>query len=45
VVIIDEQIYDSVSVDKIPDLPRQEIYSEMTHSKATAVIKKYREEK
>jgi hypothetical protein len=42
---VDEQLYDSISVDKIPALPKQEIVGEMTHKKATDIIKKYREEK
>jgi len=42
---IDEQICEDAGAGKIPDLPRQEIIGEMTHSKATTVIKKYREEK
>jgi NADH:ubiquinone oxidoreductase subunit E len=42
---IDEQLYESISVDKIPALPKQEIVGEMTHKKATDIIKKYREEK
>ena len=45
VMAIDEQLFEDVSAGKLPDLPRQEIIGEMTHSKATTVIKKYREEK
>jgi len=45
VMTVDEQIYEGISVEKIPALPRQEIFEEMTHKKATEIIKKYREEK
>jgi len=45
VATVDEHIYESISVDKIPALPKQEIVGEMTHKKATDIIKKYREEK
>ena len=45
VATVDEHIYESISVDKIPVLPKQEIVGEMTHKKATDIIKKYREEK
>jgi hypothetical protein len=45
VMSIDEQICEDVSAGKLPDLPRQEIIGEMTHHKATTVIKKYREDK
>ena len=45
VMTIDEQLYEGISVDKIPALPKQEIVGEMTHKKATDIIRKYREEK
>jgi NADH-quinone oxidoreductase subunit E len=45
VMTIDEQLYEGIGVDKIPALPKQEIVGEMTHKKATDIIKKYREEK
>ncbi len=45
VMSIDEQICEDVSAGKLPDLPKQEIIGEMTHHKATTVIKKYREDK
>jgi NADH:ubiquinone oxidoreductase subunit E len=45
VMSIDEQIREDASAGKIPDLPREEIIGEMTHYKATTVIKKYREDK
>ncbi len=45
VMTIDDQIHESISVDKIPALPKQEIVGDMTHKKATDIIKKYREEK
>jgi len=45
VMTIDDQIHESISVDKIPALPKQEIVGDMTHRKATDIIKKYREEK
>jgi len=45
VMSIDEQICEDVSAGKLPDLPRQELIGEMTHRKATTVIKKYREDK
>ena len=45
VVTVDEQLSESISVDQIPALPKQEIVGDMTHKKATDIIKKYREEK
>lgn len=45
VVTVDEQLSESISVDQIPALPKQEIMGDMTHKKATDIIKKYREEK
>jgi len=37
---IDDQGYETADTEK---LPRKEIHSEMTHNKATTIIKKYRE--
>jgi NADH-quinone oxidoreductase subunit E len=45
VMTVDEQLCESISVDKIPARPSQEIVGEMTHKKVTDIIKKYREEK
>jgi NADH-quinone oxidoreductase subunit E len=45
VMTVDEQLSESIGVDQIPALPKQEIIGEMTHKKAMDIIKKYREEK
>lgn len=45
VMTVDKQIYEGISVEKILAVPRQEFHAEMTHKKATEIIKKYKEEK
>ena len=42
---VDKQIYEGIRVEKILAVPRQEFHAEMTHKKATEIIKKYKEEK